>query len=98
MPRQAANQETLTVRELARSAGLTEEEFLHAVRHLYPIRQVEEHLSVEQLAERIGVSESTIWKAIAKTEIKPLVKLGHRLTRIPASAANRYLKSKTVTQ
>lgn len=66
-------------------------------------RQLEEHLSVAEIAERLGVDESTVWREIRTFKeskgaqgIGPTFKLGHRITRVPASAVNRWLEAHTV--
>lgn len=61
-------------------------------------RTVEEQLSVPQVAERLGVEQSTVWRWIAAGKIKPVRKLGHRITRVPASAVNRFLAERTVAE
>jgi excisionase family DNA binding protein len=61
-------------------------------------RTLEEQLSVAQVAERLGVDESTVWRWIAKGKIAPVRKLGRRITRVPASAVNRFLQERTVTE
>lgn len=60
-------------------------------------RPVEEQLSVAQVAERLGVNESTVWRWISQGKIKPVRKLGRRITRIPASAVNAFLQERTVS-
>lgn len=60
-------------------------------------RQLEEQLSVPQVAERLGVSAKTVWRWIARGQIKPVRKLSHKITRVPASAVNAFLESRTVT-
>lgn len=59
-------------------------------------RSVEEQLTVDELAERLRVNQSTVWRWIKAGKISPVHKLG-RLVRIPASAVNRFLDSTTVT-
>ncbi len=68
-----------------------------------PKRQVEEQLSVPQIAERLGVEVSWVWRKLRRYKetdgregIGPARKLGHRLTRVPASGVNRYLESREV--
>ena len=60
------------------------------------IKQLEEQLSPEQVAERLGVDRSTVHRWIAQGKIKPVRKLGHRITRIPASAVVAFLDAQTV--
>jgi excisionase family DNA binding protein len=59
-------------------------------------KTLEEQLSPSEVAERLRVDESTIWRWIAAKKIAPVHKLGHRITRIPASAVNRFLEAQTV--
>ena len=64
---------------------------------------VEEHYSTEELAARIGVSERTICEALQQGRtsrdssglrgIWPQVRLGSKCVRIPATAANRWLRA-----
>lgn len=60
------------------------------------VRDVEPQLSPEEVAQRLGVSLSSVWRWIEKGKIAPVRKLGHRITRIPASAVNRFLEGQTV--
>jgi excisionase family DNA binding protein len=55
------------------------------------MREVEEHLSPEQTAARLGVSTSTVWRWVRERRLR-VVKLSHRITRIPASSVNTLLK------
>lgn len=61
-------------------------------------RAVEEQLSVPQVAERLGVSAWTVWRWISQGKIAPVRKLGRRITRVPASAVNRFLEARTVVE
>jgi excisionase family DNA binding protein len=63
-----------------------------------PERTVEEQYSAAQVAKLCGVDESTVWRWIGAGKIKPVRKLGRRITRIPASAVNRFLAERTVTE
>jgi excisionase family DNA binding protein len=56
---------------------------------------VEEHLSTEQVAERLSVSPQTVARWIKSGRLAPVRKLG-RLMRIPSSAVNRFLAQRTV--
>lgn len=67
------------------------------------LRQVEEQLSPEVVAERLGVNVSTVWRWVklwntseGKEGLGPVRKLGRRITRIPASAVNKFLEQRTV--
>jgi hypothetical protein len=67
-------------------------------------RTVEQHYSAETLAALLEVSVRTIWNYIeawetsgGKEGIGPVVKLSHKVVRIPASSANRLLRSRTIT-
>lgn len=55
------------------------------------MRAVEEHLSPEETARRLGVSVSTVWRWVRDRRLRA-VKLGYRITRIPASSVNTLLK------
>lgn len=59
---------------------------------------LEEQLSMEQVAERLGVDKSTVWRWLQQGKIKPVRKLGRRIVRVPASAVNRFLEGRTVTR
>lgn len=65
--------------------------------------EVEKHYSVTELAELLGVAERTVWNYIARGEksqgkdgIYPVVKLSHKVVRVPARAVNKFLKARTV--
>lgn len=60
--------------------------------------QLEEQLSVPQVAERLGVDPATVWRWIKRGQIKPVRKLGHKITRVPASAVNAFLEARTVSE
>jgi excisionase family DNA binding protein len=55
------------------------------------MREVEEHLSPEQAAARLGVSVSTVWRWVRTRRLRA-VKLGYRITRIPSSSVNSMLQ------
>lgn len=66
-------------------------------------RVLEEQLSPDEVARRLGVSVSTVWAYVrqyretkGKDGIGPARKLSHRVTRIPASAVNRFLEGREV--
>ena len=59
---------------------------------------VEEIFTVPQLAERLSLDVSTVWRMIGRGEFHPVYRLtGRRSTRIPASAVNKFLATRTVT-
>ena len=58
-------------------------------------RMVEQHYTVKQVAALAGIEASTVWRRIRRGEIRPIVKLGHRTVRVPATAVNRWLKGCT---
>jgi excisionase family DNA binding protein len=58
-------------------------------------RYVEEQLSVADVATRLHVNESTVWRWIKRGELGPVRKLG-RLVRVPASVVNQFLEVRTV--
>lgn len=67
-------------------------------------RTVETHYSAEAAAEVLHVSVRTIWSYVKRGEetggregIHPVVKLSHKVVRIPASAINRFLESRKVS-
>jgi excisionase family DNA binding protein len=57
---------------------------------------LEEQLTVEAVAERLHVDESTVWRWIKKGEISPVRRLGRKCTRVPSSSVNRFLEARTV--
>lgn len=64
---------------------------------------VEPHYSAEDAAELLHVTKRTIWSYVdigeasrGKDGIYPVVKLSHKVIRIPASSINRFLKSRTI--
>lgn len=64
---------------------------------------VEQHYSAETLAALLEVTPRTIWNYVELGEstqgregIYPVVKLSHKVVRIPASSAARLLKSRIV--
>lgn len=66
-------------------------------------REVEEQLSPEEVASRLKVDVSTVfrWMKLYKSTdgkegLGPARKLGKRITRLPASGVNRFLESRTV--
>lgn len=63
-----------------------------------PPKKLEQQLSPRQVARRLGVDESTVLRWIKAGQLKPVRKLGRRITRIPASAVNRFLQERTVVE
>lgn len=61
-----------------------------------PRNILEEQFTVPQLAERLSVDDSTVWRWISAGEFKPVYRLGRRVTRIPASAVNRFLAKRNI--
>lgn len=66
-------------------------------------RSVEQHYSVEALAEILEVAPRSVANYIELYEISggregigPVVKISHKVMRIPASAVNRFLRAKTI--
>lgn len=66
-------------------------------------RTVEPHYSAEGAADLLQVTKRTIWSYVDAGErsggrdgIHPVVKLSHKVIRIPASSINRFLKSRTI--
>lgn len=54
-------------------------------------RQIEQHYTVAQVAGLLGVDPATIWRRVRTGEIRPVVRLGHRTVRLPASAVARWI-------
>jgi excisionase family DNA binding protein len=59
-------------------------------------RELERHLSAEQVAQQLGVDHSTVWRWIRTGKLHPVVKLGRRVVRVPESAVVRMLEASTV--
>ena len=64
---------------------------------------VEPHYSAEKTAELLEVTVRTVWNYVELYEtsggrdgIGPVVKISHKVVRIPASALNRFLQARTV--
>lgn len=57
---------------------------------------VEQQLSIDEIAELLGVDYSTVWRWIKQQKLTPVRKLGAGTVRIPASAVNRFLEARTV--
>jgi hypothetical protein len=64
---------------------------------------IEPHYSAETVAGLLEVVERTVWNYIelyetsqGKDGIGPVVKLSHKVVRIPASAIKRFLASRTI--
>ena len=64
---------------------------------------LEQHYSAATVAERLEVTERTIWNYVELYEttrgeegIGPVLKISHKVVRIPASSVNRWLKSKRI--
>lgn len=65
---------------------------------------VEPHYSAERTAALLEITLRTVWNYVdlgertrGKEGIYPVVKISHKVVRIPASSINRWLKSKTIT-
>lgn len=58
--------------------------------------RVEEHLSPAEVAKRLQVDRTTVFRWIQTGKLRPIVKLGHRITRVPASVVNAFLEERTV--
>lgn len=66
-------------------------------------RTLEPHYDASQIATALGITERTVWKYVelyassgGKDGIGPVVKLSHKVVRVPASVINRFLKSRTI--
>ncbi len=60
------------------------------------MKSVEQHLTIQEIADRLGVDYSTVWRWIQDGKLSPVRKLGHSIVRIPVSAVDRFLATKTV--
>ena len=66
-------------------------------------RTVELHYSAEEAAELLRVTPRTVWAYVERGErtegregIWPVVKLSHKVVRLPASSINRFLRQHTI--
>lgn len=59
---------------------------------------VEEHYSPEQVADKLAVDVSTVYRLIRKQQLSPVRKLSRKMVRVPASALNAYLEGRTVVK
>ena len=66
--------------------------------------EVEKHYTAAEVAELLGVTERTVWNHVeagkrsrGRDGIFPVVKLSHKVVRIPARAVNKFLKARTMT-
>lgn len=66
-------------------------------------RTVEPHYSAEETAKLLSVTVRTIWNYVEVGDrsggsdgIFPVVKLSHKVVRIPASSINRFLNARTI--
>lgn len=64
---------------------------------------LEQHYSAATLAERLELTERTVWNYVelyertgGKEGIGPVVKISHKVVRIPASAVNAFLKTRRI--
>ena len=65
--------------------------------------EIEKHYTAADVAQLLGVTTRTVWNYIDRGErsqgrdgIYPVVKLSHKVVRIPARAVNRFLKTRTI--
>lgn len=56
---------------------------------------VEDQLTVNEVAQRLRVNPSTVWRWIKGGKLKQR-KLGRRIVRIPASEVNAFLEAREV--
>lgn len=89
----------ISAEQLGKLANLLGREFAAYVRD----RTVESHYSAERAAELLEVTVRTIWNYVdqyetsgGKAGLGPVVKLSHKVVRIPASSINRLLKSRLI--
>lgn len=57
---------------------------------------MEEQLTIEEVAAKLRVDPSTVWRWIKAGKIKPVRKLGRRIVRLPSSSVQRFLEAQTV--
>jgi predicted transcriptional regulator len=67
------------------------------------MHEVEKHYTAAEVAQLLGVTERTVWNYVeegkttkGKSGIYPVVKLSHKVVRIPARSLNKFLKAHTV--
>jgi len=53
-------------------------------------------LSPEEVARRLEVSRSTVWRLLRQGKIGPAARLGHRTTRIPERSVAAYVAASLV--
>ena len=53
-------------------------------------------LTIPQVAELLGVSESTVWREIRRGSLKT-VRIGHRLRRVLIAELHAYIESRSWT-
>lgn len=56
---------------------------------------VEEHLSPAEVGERLGLERHAIARLMRPGGIWPVVRISRKTIRVPASAVNRFLQSRT---
>ena len=67
------------------------------------MNEVEKHYTAAEVAALLGVTERTVWNHVeagkrsrGRDGIFPVVKLSHKVVRIPARAVNKFLKARTL--
>lgn len=67
------------------------------------MNEIEKQYTAAEVADLLGVTERTVWNYVERGEtsrgkdgIYPVVKLSHKVVRLPASSVNRFLKARTV--
>ena len=59
--------------------------------------QLEEILTIPQVAERLHVDVSTVWRLVKRGAFDRVVRLtGHKSTRIPAGSVQKFVASRTI--
>jgi hypothetical protein len=83
--------------------GNASQTFGRRARRAPPAKTVEQHYTLKEVSALLGVDVSTVRRQIDRYRaldgadgIGPIVKLGRRTVRVPASAVARFLKGRTV--
>ena len=53
-------------------------------------RTVEKLYTLQEAAEMMSMHRTTVWRLVRSGKLRPIERLGERMTRIPASTINRY--------
>lgn len=58
--------------------------------------RAEQQLTIPEVAQRLAVDVSTVWRWIRQGRISPVTRLSAKATRVPESALARFLESRSV--